>query len=211
MKYLDDKEAKKMIIETGKMMYAKNFVAANDGNISCRVNDNAVWITPAGVSKGFMKEDALIEMDLQGKILAGLSKPSSEYRMHLKVYNENAKVGAVVHAHPPAATAFAVAGLALDKPVYAESVAFLGQVPLAPYARQGTEEIPRAIAPYCQNYKALLLANHGALAWGKDLTEAWYRLEAVEHYALISLYVKNLGQAHELNEEEVNFLLGKNR
>ena len=206
--YTTDKEAKAKIIEIGKRMYAKDFVAANDGNISCKVNDNEIWITPTGVSKGFMQEEMLIKMDLQGNVLAGISKPSSGYRMHLRVYIENTEVGAVVHAHPPVATAFAIVGIALDKPIYAESIAFLGTVPLAPYARQGTDEIPKSIAPYCKEYKALLLANHGALAWGKDLTEAWYRMEALEHYALISMYTQNLGKANVLSKAEVDFLRG---
>ena len=201
-----DKEAQEMILDIGKRIYAKNFVAANDGNISCKVGENAIRITPTGVSKGFMHKEMLIKMDLQGNILEGTHKPSSEYRMHLRVYLENAEVGAVVHAHPPMATAFAVAGIALDQPIYAEALSFLGEVPLAPYGRQGTEAIPEAIAPYCKNYKALLLANHGVLTWGKDLTEAWYRMEAVEHYARILYYTRNLGNANVLNQAEVDYL-----
>ena len=206
--YPSDKEAKAVIVGIGRLMYEKNFVAANDGNISCKVAENAIWITPSGMSKGFLNENMLVKIDMSGKVLEGRAKVSSEYRMHLKVYEQNEEVGAVVHAHPPIATAFAIAGIPLDKPIYAESIAFLGEVPIAPYGRQGTDEIPKNIEPYCNDYKALLLANHGALAWGSDLTEAWYRLESLEHYAMVTMYTKNLGNANELNAEEVAFLKG---
>ena len=130
-KYLSDYEAKKQIIAIGKRMYDKGFVASNDGNISCRVGPNTIWTTPTGVSKGFMTPDMLVKMNFDGKVLMGKLKPSSEVKMHLRVYNENPDVMAVTHAHPPVATSFAIAGISLDRAILPEAVVNLGSVPIA--------------------------------------------------------------------------------
>lgn len=207
-KYYSDFEAKKMICEIGKRIYNKNFVAANDGNISVKVGPNTIWTTPTGVSKGFMTPDMMVKMDLTGKVLSGKLKPSSEVKMHLRVYNENPEVTAVVHAHPPVATSFAIAGISLDKPVSPEAVVLLGTVPVAPYATPGTQEVPDSIAPYCKDYNAVLLANHGALTWGRDLIEAYYRMESLEHYALMLMYSNNIiNKANELNCSQISDLI----
>ena len=208
MKYMTDHEAKSTIIEIGKRMYAKNFVAANDGNISCRVDDNIIWTTPTGVSKGFISEDMLVKMDLDGNILMGKLKPSSEIKMHIRVYKENPEVNGVTHAHPPICTAYSIAGIALDKAIYPEALVNLGTVPVAHYATPGTDEVPDSIAPYCKDYNAVLLANHGALSWGKTLMEAWYRMEALEHYAMILMYTgKILQKENILSCDQVNELI----
>lgn len=197
-----------MICEIGKRVYNKNFVAANDGNISVKVGPNTIWTTPTGVSKGFMTPDMMVKMDLSGKVLAGKLKPSSEVKMHLRVYHENSEVNAVVHAHPPIATSFAIAGISLDKPVSPEAVVLLGTVPVAPYATPGTEEVPNSIAPYCKGHNAVLLANHGALTWGRDLIEAYYRMESLEHYALMLMYSTNIiNKANELSCSQVADLI----
>ncbi len=197
---MSDFEAKKLIVDIGKRVYNKNFVAANDGNISVRVGPNTIWCTPTGVSKGFMTQDMMVKMDLSGKILSGRSKPSSEVKMHLKVYNENPDTNAVVHAHPPVATSFAIAGISLEKPISPEAVVLLGRVPLAPYATPGTQEVPDSIAPFCKDYHAVLLANHGALTWGRDLTEAYFRMESLEHYALMLMNTTNIiNKSNELD------------
>lgn len=167
-------------------MYDKGYVVANDGNISVRAGDDTVWVTPTGVSKGFMTEDMLIKMKLDGSILEGNYKPSSEVKMHLRVYRENPSAVAVVHAHPPFATAFAASGLSLNEPLLSETVMLLGNVPLVPYSTPGTEEVPDAIAPYCNTHVALLLSNHGALTWGGSLTQAYFRLEELEQTAKIN-------------------------
>mgnify|MGYP005749084627 FL=1 len=207
-KYMSDFEAKKMICEIGQRIYNKNFVAANDGNISVKVADNAIWTTPTGVSKGFMTPDMMVKMDLSGKIISGKMKPSSEVKMHLRVYKENPEVNAVVHAHPPVATSFAIAGIPLEKPVSPEAVVILGTVPVAPYATPGTEEVPNSIAPYCRDHNAVLLANHGALTWGRDITEAYYRMESLEHYALMLMYSTNIiNKANELTCNQVDDLI----
>lgn len=208
-KYYSDFEAKKMICEIGKRVYNKNFVAANDGNISVKCGSNMIWTTPTGVSKGFMTPDMMVKMDLSGKVLAGKLKPSSEVKMHLRVYNENPEVNAVVHAHPPIATSFAIAGINLDKPVSPEAVVLLGTVPVANYATPGTHEVPDSIAPYCKDYNAVLLANHGALTWGRDIIEAYFRMESLEHYALMLMYSNNIiNKVNELNCNQISDLLG---
>ena len=208
-KYYSDFEAKKLICEIGRRIYQKNFVAANDGNISVKCGPNTIWTTPTGVSKGFMTPDMMVKMDLSGKVISGKMKPSSEVKMHLRVYNENPEVNAVVHAHPPVATSFAIAGISLDKPVSPEAVVLLGTVPVAPYATPGTQEVPDSIAPYCKDYNAVLLANHGALTWGRDLIEAHFRMESLEHYALMMMYSNNIiNKVNELNCSQVSDLVG---
>lgn len=207
-KYLSDYEAKKQIIEIGKRMYDKGFVASNDGNISCRVGPNTIWTTPTGVSKGFMTPDMLVKMNFDGKVLMGKLKPSSEVKMHLRVYNENPDVMAVTHAHPPVATSFAIAGISLDRAILPEAVVNLGSVPIAHYATPGSQDVPDSIAPYCNTHNAVLLANHGALSWGKDLTEAYHRLESLEYYATVLMYTgRIIGRANELSCSQVNELI----
>ena len=208
-KYMPVFEAKKQIIEMGRRMYAKGFVAANDGNISCRTGANEIVCTPTGVSKGFLTPDMLVTTDMSGKVLTGRMSPSSEVKMHLRVYNEMPDIMAVTHAHPPIATSFAIAGIPLDKAVLPEQVVILGSVPIAKYALTGTHEVPDSIAPYIQNYNAVLLANHGALTWGRSIEEAFFRLEEVEYFAQITLNVYTLlGRANELSCAQVEQLMG---
>ncbi|WP_282173200.1 class II aldolase/adducin family protein [Cytobacillus firmus] len=206
--YLNDQEAKEFICEIGRRIYNKNFVAANDGNISIKVNEREVWTSPTGVSKGFMTPDMMVKMDLSGNVLEGELKPSSEVKMHLRVYQENTEAKAVVHAHPPVATSFAIAGISLEKPVSPEAIVLLGKVPVAPYATPGTQEVPDSIAPYCRDYNAVLLANHGALTWGRNITEAFFRMESLEHYALMLMYSEHIIQkSNELNTEQIAELI----
>lgn len=207
-RYPSDFEAKKLIIEIGKRMYDKGFVAANDGNITCKVGPNALWTTPTGVSKGFMTQDTLIKVDLNGKVLLGRHKPSSELKMHLRVYKENPEVRAVTHAHPPVATAFAIAGISLDAGILPEAVVQLGTVPVAKYATPGTQEVPDSIAPFVNTHNGVLLANHGALTWGKDLLESYYRLESMEYYANIIMVTGNIiGKQNELSCSQIGELI----
>ncbi|WP_089739946.1 class II aldolase/adducin family protein [Gracilibacillus ureilyticus] len=207
-KYYSDFEAKKLICDIGKRVYQKNFVAANDGNISVRVGPDTIWTTPTGVSKGFMTPDMMVKMNLDGKVLAGNRKPSSEVKMHLRVYRESEETNAVVHAHPPVATSYAIAGINLEKPVSPEAVVLLGRIPVAPYATPGTEEVPDSITPLIKDHHAVLLANHGALTWGRDLIEAYYRMESLEHYALMLTYSTNiLNKANELNCNQISDLI----
>lgn len=189
-RYFSDAEAKCMIVEIGRRMYDKGFVSANDGNISILVGENVLWTTPTMVSKGFMTEEMLVKVDLDGNCLEGEYKPSSELKMHLRVYRENPAVRAVTHAHPPYSTAFAIANIPLEESFLAEAVANLGKVPVAPYASPGTQQVPDSIAPYCKDHHAVLLQNHGALTWGTSPLEAYYRLESLEFYAREMLLTK---------------------
>ena len=186
----------------------KNFVAANDFNISIKTGDNEVWATPTGVSKGFMKKKMLVKVDLDGNILEGTYKPSSELKMHLRAYKENPKIKSVCHAHPPICTCFAIAGIPLDTPILAEAVITLGNVPVAPYAELGSEEVPEVIAPYCRTHSGLLLANHGAVTWAGDAYRAYYRLESMEYYAnLLMLTEKIIGKRNILTDEQIERLI----
>lgn len=207
--YPTDAEAKKMLVEIGRRMYMKNFVAANDGNISCKVDYESIWTTPTGVSKGFMSEDEMVKMHLDGTVISqGNRAPSSEVKMHLRIYNERKDVLAVCHAHPPISTSFAIAGLALNQAIYSEAVVNLGIVPYVHYETPGSQQLPDSIAPYIRDYNALLLANHGAVTWGNSLMEAWYRLESMEHYAMVSMYSINIiGKANVLSYDQINELI----
>ena len=208
MEFITEKEAKKAIIDIGQRMYVRNFVAANDGNISIRTGENEVWATPTGVSKGYMKKKMLVKVDLQGNVLEGERKPSSELKMHLRAYQENPELRSVCHAHPPVCTCFAIAGFPLVTPVLAEAVITLGDVPIAPYAELGSKEVPEVIAPYCHTHNGVLLANHGAVTWAEDPYSAYYRLESMEYYANILLITeKIIGKQNTLTQEQIERLL----
>ena len=206
MTFQEEREA---VCRVGKLLYDRGYVAANDGNISVRVGEGRLLITPSGVSKGRMTPDMLLVTDLDGKVIEGDHHPSSEGKMHLEVYRGRADVHAVVHAHPPVSTAFTVCRRGLETPYLSELVAGLGQVPCTPsFAMLSTEEVPQSVRPYLADHNALLLANHGALAWGGDLWEAFDRLETVEHTAKIVLNAQLLGGGVPLTEEEVARLQG---
>lgn len=205
-KVVSEAMLRKQICDIGNKMYEKGFVAANDGNISARLGDKFVIVTPTGVSKGGMKPEHLVKMDLDGNVY-GNNKPSSEVKMHLMVYKQNPTLKAVCHAHPPISTAFAVAGVQMDKPILSEAVVNLGIVPVAKYATPGTQEVPNSIKDYVKNFNAVLLANHGLLTWGDNLEQAWFRMESTEHYGKILLYVKQIGPAHEFNCDQLGSLL----
>ena len=206
--YLSEKQARKAIIDIGQRMYIRGFVAANDGNISVRTGENEVWATPTGVSKGYMKKKMLVKVDLDGNLLEGTCRPSSELKMHLRAYRENSAIRSVCHAHPPVCTCYAIAGIPLDVPVLAEAIISLGDVPVAPYAELGSKEVPEAIAPFCHTHNGILLANHGVVTWAADPYAAYYRLESMEHYARILLITdKILGKQNLLTKEQIDTLL----
>jgi L-fuculose-phosphate aldolase len=198
------------IVEVGRRLWARGFVASNDGNISVRLGPDRLLMTPASVSKGFMTPEMMVVTDLDGQMIQGAPgrKPSSEALMHLAAYRLRPDVGAVVHAHPPLATGFAVAGIPLDRAVLAEVVTTLGSIPIAEYGTPSTRELADAVAPYLKAHDGLLLANHGALALGKDLFAAYYKMETIEHFARISLVARLLGREHLLSRDEVTRLQG---
>lgn len=206
--YEKESDIRQEICEIGRRMYDRGFVAANDGNISIKTAENIIFCTPTGVSKGYLRPDMIVKLNLEGALLSDNARPSSEVKMHLRVYQENPTVKAVCHAHPVVATAYAIAGIPLDKPLCPEAIVTLGIVPLAPYAKPGTQEVPDSIAPYCQAYNAVLLANHGALTWGKNLTEAYYRMESLEHYAKLTMYTeKILHQVKGLSKQQIDEII----
>ena len=202
-------ELKKMIIEIGRRLWVRGFVASNDGNITVRVGDNELLTTPTGVSKGFMTQDMILKVNMDGNVINKNSqyKPSSEVKMHLEVYKKRDDIKSVIHAHPPYCTSFAVAGIPLDKCVLPEAVLTLGAVPIAPYGTPSTPEIPDSIKPLIINSDALLLANHGALALGMDLLTAYHRMETLEHAATIVYHAIQLGNVNIISTEEVRKLL----
>lgn len=203
-----DYEIKKEICEIGKRIYNDGFVAANDGNISVKVDDNTFFATPTGVSKGYMTPDMICKVDGKGNLKEPNKwRPSSEFKMHLRVYQERPDVNSVVHAHPPIATAFAIAGIPLDKLIMPEAVIFLGAVPIAEYGTPSTMEIPDSLMPYLQEYDAILLANHGALSFGCDLNTAFFRMESTEFYAKLLMYARLLGGEKEIPCKEVKKLI----
>src|SRR5574338_365500 len=194
------------IVEVGRRLYARGYTASNDGNISVRLDAGRLLMTPKSVCKGFMTPDMMCITDLDGRKLEGARDPSSEMLMHLEVYRQRPDVNAVVHAHPPIATGFAVAGIPLDRAVLAEVVTTLGSVPIAEYATPSTKELPEAVRKYVKAHDGMLLANHGALTLGADLFGAYYKMETIEHFAKISLVARLLGNENLLSREEVDRL-----
>jgi L-fuculose-phosphate aldolase len=196
------------IVEIGRRLHARGYVASNDGNVSVRLDGDRLLTTPTGVSKGFMTPDMLVTTDMSGRKLTGDRNPSSEILMHLAVYEHRPEIKAVVHAHPPTATGFAVAGIPLDRAVLAEVVTTLGSIPIAEYGTPSTSELADAVRQYIRSHDGVLLANHGALTVADALFPAYYKMETVEHFARISLVARQLGGERLLSREEVGRLQG---
>jgi len=196
------------IVEAGRRLYARGFVASNDGNISARLDSTRLITTPKSVSKGFMTPDMMVIVDDNGRKIAGDREPSSELPMHLEIYRNRPDVNAVVHAHPPLATGFAVAGIPLTRAVLAEVITTLGSIPIAEYGTPSTRELPDAVRKYIKAHDGMLLANHGAVTCGPDVMAAYYKMETIEHFAKISLVARLLGREHLISREEVERLQG---
>jgi L-fuculose-phosphate aldolase len=198
-----EERARAEIVEIGRRMYARGLIAATEGNISVRLDGDRLLTTPKSVCKGYLTPDMLVVTDLAGRKLAGDRDPSTELLMHLAVYELRPDVRAVVHAHPPIATGFAVAGIPLDRAVLAEVVTTLGSIPIAEYGTPSTRELADAVRQYVKAHDGLLLANHGALTAAGDLTSAYFKMETIEHFARISLAARLLGRERVLSREEV--------
>ena len=196
------------IVEAGRRLYARGFVASNDGNISARIDEQRLMTTPKSVSKGFMTPDMMVVVDYEGKKLAGDRDPSSELPMHLEIYRNRPDVSAVVHSHPPLATGFAVAGIPLTRAVLAEVITTLGSIPIAEYGTPSTAELPEAVRKYIKAHDGMLLANHGAVTCGRSVMDAYYKMETIEHFAKISLVARLLGRENLISREEVDRLQG---
>jgi L-fuculose-phosphate aldolase len=194
------------IVRFGKLLHQTGLVAATDGNLSVRLSDDRILCTPTLMSKGLMEAEDLVVVDHQGQKLHGWREVSSEIAMHLLIYRMRRDVRAVVHAHPPTATGFAAAGLALDRPLVSEIVVSLGSVPLASYEPPGTPELAEALAPLVGEHNAILMANHGVVTYGETLLHAYMNMETVEHYAKIALVTHQLGCQQPLTEEHVDKL-----
>lgn len=201
-------EIKEEMCEIGRRVYNRGMVAANDGNFSVKVSDNEFLCTPTGVSKGFMTPEYICKVDSEGNVLEANEgfKPSSEMKMHMRIYKERPDVQAVVHAHPMYATTFAVAGIPLMEPIMPESVIAFGGAPLAKYGTPSTEEIPDSIMPYLQQCDAVLLENHGALTYSNTLLNAYHKMESLEFYARLMYQAKMIGGPQILDEKRVEEL-----
>lgn len=201
---MEEKEIRENICEIGYDLWERGFVAANDGNISVKLYDNVFITTPSGISKKKLKPDMLVKMR-ENEIIEcpeGL-KPSSEFKLHLCCYRARPDITAVVHAHPPVSTGFAAAHIPLDSASLTEAIMFIGKVPVVPYAVPGSDDLGEKAAEFIRENDAVLLANHGALTVGKNLTRAYYRMETLEHFAKVSLITKLLGGAKELSKDEL--------
>jgi len=203
---MEEAQARKLIVEVGKLLYQKGYVVSSDGNLSIRLDENLVIATPTMTCKGRMTEDMMALTDLDGNPLND-KKPSSELSMHLLIYKMRPDVRAVCHAHPPHGTAFAVAGLSIDKPILSEVILTLGCVPLTSYGTPSTTELIEAMKPFIPYHNALLMQNHGAVAYGADLWQAFDRLETLEHTAKIAILARILGGAQDLPKEAIEKLI----
>jgi L-fuculose-phosphate aldolase len=197
---------KSELIFYSKLCYNNKFVAATDGNLSVRTPKGSILTTSSEICKGKISESSIIEVDLRGRVIKGKKKPSSEFRMHSFIYKSRKDVNAIVHTHPKFATAFASAGIALDKIVLPEVYLKMGYIPLANYATPSTDEVPKSIAKFVKNFNAVFLANHGLVTYAKSLEEAYYLTEKVEQFAEISFYARMLGGEKQLNKNQVSKL-----
>src|SRR5438874_2338523 len=191
----------------GKLIHQQGFVSACDGNLSVRLDENRILATPTGVSKGMMHTSDMVIVDMNGHRVEGQRDVSSEIAMHLTIYRKRPDIQAVVHAHPPTATGFASAGIALDQPICSEVVVTLGAVPLAEYGTTGTPELSASLLPYVHDYDAILLANHGTVTYGSDLLQAYLKTEAVEHFAKIMLVTLQIGRQKTLSPANIRKLV----
>ena len=206
-----DTRLREELCQVCRLLYDRGYVVGHDGNVSVRLGEGCLLITPSGVSKGRLEPDMLVVCDLEGRVLEGNRYPSSEMAMHPLIYQERPDVGAVVHAHPPVSTAFAICQKPLKEKYLTETIGGLGEVPVAPFAMPSTRVVPESIRPFAADHSAVLLANHGALTWGADLWAAFDRMETVEQTAKIYAAVQQLGGGVELTREQTERLLALSR
>ena len=203
---MTEQQYKEQICDVGHKLWQLGFVAANDGNISVKLDEDTFLSTPTGVSKAILTPDMIIKVNSKGEAIESTEhdKPSSEVKMHIRCYKERPDLKAVVHAHPPTATGFAVAHIPLDQYTMPEAIIFLGSVPIAPYGTPSTDEVPESLVPFLQDHDCILLENHGAISMGVDLTTAYYKMETLEHFAKVSLVAHQLGCAAELSKSQLD-------
>jgi L-fuculose-phosphate aldolase len=206
-----EKDHRRRICRVGRWMYSRGLVVANEGNLSARLDEHRILVTPSGKCKGRLAMEDLLVTDLNGEVVRGMGCPSSEMLMHLLIYRSRPDVRAICHAHPPTATGFAAAGRALEAPVLPEVIVGLGKIPLASYGTPGTWEVCAGLEPLVHNYDAILLENHGVVTCGPDLETAFQRMETVEQFAKVMLTAELLGGAHLLPRAEVQKLVANKR
>jgi L-fuculose-phosphate aldolase len=199
-------ENRTQLVRVCKLIYEKGWVAMNDGNVSIRLDDDRILCTPTAISKGFVEVEDIIVCDMSGCKVSGDRECTSEIAMHITIYSMRPDVRSVVHAHPPVATGFATAGRALDKALLPEVIIQLGAVPLAAYGLPGTSALSDGMLPWIADYDALLLENHGCTTFGRDVWEAFFRMEMVEHFARITFVAEMMGGANALPRVEVEKL-----
>jgi L-fuculose-phosphate aldolase len=204
---MNEYKLKEQICEIGRRLYNRGFAAANDGNITIRLNDREILCTPTMVSKGFMKPEDICKVDYEGKQLAGSRKRTSEVLLHLAVYKERPDVQSVVHCHPPHATAFAVAQEPIPKCVLPEVEVFLGIVPMARYETPGGQKFAETIVPYVKECNTIILANHGTVTFGPTLENAYFNSEIIDAYCKILILARQLGKVNYFTEQETRELL----
>ncbi len=212
---MTEHELRREMVRVGRLMWERGFVAATDGNLSARMGADRLLVTSSGVSKGFVSDEDLIIIRADGEPVSSYrgrgSHPSTEIAMHLEVYRQRPDVNAVIHAHPPLATAFSIAGVSLARCVIPEVIVTMGAIPTAEYATPGTAEVPASIRQAISEYDAMILAHHGSLTVGETLWEAYLRLEKVEHTAQITLAAHQLGRVNTLSPQAVEKLAEKRR
>jgi len=204
---VNEYQLKQEICEIGRRIYAKGFAAANDGNITVRINDNEVLCTPTMVSKGFLKPDDICKVDMQGNQVEGRRKRTSEILLHLELFKDDPTMNAVVHCHPPYATAFSIAGEPIPTCVLPEVEIFLGVVPTAVYENPGGQAFADTIRPFVSKANTVVLKNHGTISWGRDLQEAYFRTEILDAYCRMLYLAKGLGRVERISETHVEGLL----
>jgi L-fuculose-phosphate aldolase len=199
-------QIKKDLVDICHKIHLRGFVSATDGNVSVRLDETKILCTPTSLPKEKIKQSDLIIIDLNGNILSGKRKPSTEIKMHLAIYKNRKDVNAVVHAHPPYATAFASSKLALDVPFLPEVILTIGKIPVCKYATPSTDEVVKSILPFVDKTNVLLLQNHGAVTYGKNLDEAYYLLEKLEHTAKIFAIAMSFNGVRPLTKNQINKL-----
>lgn len=202
-----ERELRRELVRVGKWLSRLGFMPGTSGNLSVRLGQERVLATPTGVSKQLLRPDNLVIIDLEGRQLAGSRKVTSEIGMHLAIYGRRQDVNAVIHSHPPIATAFACAGRPLDEMLCQEAVMTLGRVPLASYATTGTNEVAASLHPLIPGHDAILMAKHGAVTYGSNLIDAFHKMDTLEHLAHIRLVAHQLGSIRTLEEKQAHLLL----
>jgi len=202
--YITEREARDLIVSIGRRMYDKQFVSANDGNITVRIGEETAIVTPTGTSKGSLTPESLLKVDFDGRVLAGEGAPTSELTLHLNVYKAGEGIMSTCHTHALHLSAYACAGIDLDAPTTPAAVCIVGKIPVAPYECSGSRALAESIFPYVRKFHGVNLGSHGPLTWGKTPIEAWYRMEAAESACQLDMLLRyTIGRYRPLTREQM--------